>query len=418
LFVNMHQARAADVTHALDALVDRIGRRVWASRLAALKRGCTNSYSGRALAQLHALELTVDRLRRPGRNTMPSVAEQRVATMATELLAVAGSLSDAGQARLDVKLREAMADEGTLVPLFHLVHTAALQRSRGFTVSYAGLEEGAPFDLLLSRDGLEAEIVCDVMSAEAGRDVHRGAWSALMDRVDPDLQDWLSAHPGRYLLKMTLPKGLKGGCTSDGVRLADLHQRITRLLSERRRVDHDEAALLRLDPLLLAAAQFEDDRGAAAGGKPPSPGLMPRLRQEFGPEAHLAVTATGQAVFVMAARAAREDEVADAVHRRMMDIAPVRLSGTRPGILAMFIEDTDRLEWRILRDQLRLEGAARHFLTRPEARSVVAVTCASREEMLGAQAADGTPPAELRFRNPGHPKAKAAALAAAVLSSP
>jgi hypothetical protein len=120
----------------------------------------------------------------------------------------------------------------------------------------------------------------------------------------------------------------------------------------------------------------------------------------------------------MAARAAREDEVADAVHRRMLDIAPVRLTGTRPGILAMFIEDTDKLEWRILRDQLRLEGAARHFLTRPEARFVVAVTCASREEMLGAQGADGTPRPELRFRNPGHPNAKAAALAAAVLSSP
>jgi hypothetical protein len=102
----------------------------------------------------------------------------------------------------------------------------------------------------------------------------------------------------------------------------------------------------------------------------------------------------------------------------MQEIAPRRLSGSRPGILAMFIEDTDRLGWRNLRDQLRLEGAARHFLTRPEARNVVAVTCASREEMLGCQAADGAAPTELRFRNPGHPNARAAALAPAVVSSP
>ena len=98
----------------------------------------------------------------------------------------------------------------------------------------------------------------------------------------------------------------------------------------------------------------------------------------------------------------------------MAEIAPARLTGTRPGILAMLIEDTDRLEWQILRDQLRLEGAARQFLTRKEARSVVAVTCVSRLELLGeAGAADN---AELRFRNPGHPQARDAALAPAILS--
>ena len=129
------------------------------------------------------------------------------------------------------------------------------------------------------------------------------------------------------------------------------------------------------------------------------------------------MTAANGAVFVMAARAAREDEVAGAVHVRMQEIAPTRLTGSRPGILAMFIEDTDRLEWRLLRDQLRLEGAARHFLTRPEARSVVAVTCGSREEMLGCQPQDGAPSSELRFRNPSHPNAKVAALAPAVVSS-
>ncbi len=415
----MDDIRAADVTHTLDALVDRIGRRVWATRLAGLKRGCSNTYAGRALAQLHALELAIERLRRPGRNSAPTPAELRVAQLGADVLELARLLEDdcASRARMDAKLTEAMTDEGTLVPLFHLVHTAALQRSRGFSVSFAGLADGAPFDLLLTRDGIEAEIVCDVMSAEAGRDVHRRAWSALMDRVDPDLQDWLNAHPGRYLLKMTLPKGLKGACDAEGSPLAVLHRRITGMLSSQKRVDHDEAAVLRLDPLLLAAAQFNETSSSQSQSKPASPGLLPRLRREFGPEAHLGVTAANGAVFVVAARAAREDEVAGAVHQRMQELAPSRLTGSRPGILAMFIEDTDKLEWRLLRDQLRLEGAARHFLTKPEARSVVAVTCGSREEMLGCQPVEGEPSGELRFRNPGHPNAKAAALAPAVTSS-
>jgi hypothetical protein len=83
----------------------------------------------------------------------------------------------------------------------------------------------------------------------------------------------------------------------------------------------------------------------------------------------------------------------------------------------MFVEDTDRLEWRHLRDKLELEGEARQFLTLPEARRVVAVTCVSRMELFGAAAPDAAPEGELRFRNPAHPSAKAPALAAAISSS-
>jgi len=344
-------------------------------------------------------------VRRPGRNTPLTEIDRRVATIAAELLLLADRLTKAGRARLDQALADSVRGPGNLVPLFHLVRTAALQRKRGFSVGFAGLDDAAPFDLMIARAGIEAEIVCDVMSAETGRDLHRSAWFVLMDRVDPDLQNWLAAHPGRYLLKMTLPQGLKGA-GADGEKLGELHRRITRMLSEQKRADHDEAAVLRLDPLMLAAAQANEL------------GLMPRLRREFGPEAHLAVTAAGDGLFVMAARAGREDEVAGAVHRRMAEIAPQRLTGTRPGILSMFLEDTDRLEWRILRDQLRLEGEARHFMTRPEARSVVAVTCASRLELLGPDEPEAPGSGELRFRNPSHPDARQPALAPAVLSSP
>jgi len=157
-----------------------------------------------------------------------------------------------------------------------------------------------------------------------------------------------------------------------------------------------------------------------AGAQAGELGLLEGLRREFGPEAHLAVTSSkggAGGVFAMAARAAREDEVAEAVQRRMAALAPARLSGTRPGILAMFVEDTDRLEWRTLRDQLRLEGAARQFLTRAEARCVVAVTCASRLELFGAPPPDAAEDGEMRFRNPSHKQAGAAALAPSVLST-
>lgn len=392
---------------ALDALVGLIGARVWRDRLTFLQRGaCAQTREGRATLQRHCIEIAIERLRRGRLNRPPSPAETRIAGLATLAAQLADELSEAARARLCALLTRALHLDGTLIPAFHLLRTAALQRSRGFAVGYAGLEDDAPFDLMIGRDGVEAEVACDTVSAEDGRGVQRGAWFRLVDQVDPELQTWLADHPGRYVLKMTLPRGLKAGATEGGeCGLASLHRRISLMLSTQRRADHDEAAVLRLDPLLLAGAQADEL------------GLMPRLRREFGPEAHLSVTLAGGGVFAMAARAGHENEVAAAVRRRLAAIAPTRLTGTRPGILAMFIEDTDRNEWRLLRERMELEGEARQFMTTPEARPVVAVTCSSRLELFGLPQPDAAPEGELRFRNPAHPAARLPALAPAVLSS-
>jgi hypothetical protein len=399
--------RSVDHSH-LNEFVELVGTQRWANRLSDIaRRGADGPRAGKAILQRHAIELAIARLYRRT-NREPTLAELLMAQLAGETADVAETLTSNGRDKLRSLLHRAMVGDETLVPVFHLVRTAAMQRARGFAVGFPGLEDDAPFDLLLARQGVEAEVVCDVVSAEEGRAVHRGAWFRLADRIDPDLQTWLSAHPGRYLLKMTLPEGLQGGlgdAAQDGDRLSVLHTRIRSLLEARRQAEQDPAVALRLDPLLLAGAQASEL------------GLLNWLRREFGPEAHLSVTAGGGGVFVMAARAGRENEVAAAVRRRMAIIAPERLTGTRPGILAMFVEDTDRTEWRGLRERLELEGETRQFLTFPNARPVVAVTCASRLEMFGLPEPDAAPGGEVRFRNPAHPSAKAAALAPAVLSS-
>ena len=380
-------------------LIAAAGARAWDARMRWLVQEAERgARSRRALLQRHGIEITLERLRQsPGRPR--SAAEARVSALAGETARALAGLSREGRAAMRTALRQGLTGEGTLVPLLHVVRCAAMQRARGFEVRFAGFEDGAPYDLLIRRDGVEAEIACDVVSAEDGRDVHRGAWVNLVDRVDPDLQTWLAAHPGRYILKLTLPQGLRRG--DDMAGLASLHGRIRTMLQGSRRADHDEAAVLRLDPLMLAGAQADEL------------GLMSTLRQEFGHEAHLAVTAAGGGVFVMAARAGRENEIAIAIRRRMAVIAPMRLSGTRPGILAMFVEDTDPEEWRHLRERLELEGEARQFLANPASRRVVAVSCLSRAELLG----DVATSEELRFRNPAHPSAKAPGLAPAVMST-
>ncbi|GIX11362.1 MAG: hypothetical protein KatS3mg116_3072 [Elioraea sp.] len=389
---------ASAVGEAARAFIRLAGTRRWRRRIAAIEaRIRARRLAGTVARDRHALELAIDRLAGPG-SARPSAAERAVAALASDAVAVHADLSETGRGRFMARLDAALEGEGTLVPLFHLLRTAALNRARGFAVRFSGLEEETPHDLLIEREGRAAEIVCAVVSADEGRWVHRGDWFALVDRINPELQSWLAAHPGRYILKMTLPDGL------DGTRnLAAVQARIAALLAAERKSDHSETAVLRLDPLLVAQAEA----GQAA--------LAARLRAQFGEEAHFAVAAADSSVFVMAARAGRPNEVAAVLQRRLAEL-PARLSGTRPGILAVFVEDTDRTEWRSLRERLELEGATRNFLTAPEARHVVAVTCASRFEMLGQPEPVAARGGELRYRNPAHPLARDAALAPAVLS--
>jgi hypothetical protein len=383
------------------------GRGHWKSRMAALEaKGGRQSLSGRALQQRYGVELTLARLARDSaalaRATPPQL---RLLALAREAVVLDASLPAPQRERLRGRLAEALSGEGTLIPLFHLLRSAALQRERGFEVRFSGLLDGTPHDLEISREGATAFLACETVSAEEGRPLHRGDWFTLVDLVNPELQTWLAAHPGRYLLKMTLPEGIQ-----EPSQINDLHRRILELLQAQRRQDLDGAATLRLDPLMLA--------GAHLAGQ----GLPRHLRDQFGPEAHLAVTgAPGSggsgSVFVMAARAGRENAIAQAVTRRMAQAAESRFERDGKGILSVFIEDIDREEWRGLRDRLELEGAARRFLTEPAARALLAASCASRMELFGMAAPDAAPEGELRFRNPLHPAARLPALQPAIASS-
>ena len=391
---------------ALEAFVALCGKRAWTARMADLgARAQPGSLSGRGAQQRHALELALARMvqRRPTDRLTP--LERRLCAFAREAVRLAATLPPGPRARLRERLLAGLTGEATLIPLFHLLRVAALQRARGFEVRFTGLAEGTPHDLEIAQGGITAEVAVESVSAEEGRPLHRGDWYALVDRVNPELQTWLAAHPGRYLLKMTLPEGLQGPD-----QLAALHQRISEMLAAEKRQDSGAQAVLKLDPLVIAGAQ------AAGDG---TGGLPARLRAQFGHEAHLAVTTDPRSgsVFVMAARAGRENEIAAALCRRLAGAAEGRLSGRAPGILAAFLDDLDRGEWRVLRERLELEGAVRRFLTTPAARPVVAVSCASRFEMFGAPPPDGAEGGELRFRNPAHPAAKHPGLAAAIASS-
>ena len=389
-------------TSPLDDFVTMLGGADWNDRIAALaEAGRLPTRAGRAILQRHCIELTIERLRHMPPGHLPCAAERCIMADAAEALSTLSELSGPGRERFLARLRASLVGQACLVDTFHLLRTAAMRRSQGFQVQFAGFELGAPFDLLIRRGGAAAEIACTVVSAEEGRGIQRCAWLRLVDSLDRELQAWLRDNPGRYLMKMTLHGRLHDG---DDALQARIRSRIRDTLRHRVPCDGDVAATIRLEPLALPAANSD------------GPGLMPRLRHEFGPEAHLTVIPAGGSVLALAARADRENDVATAVNRHLKAAASSRLSGHHPGVMALFIEDLDQLEWRLLRETLQLEGEVRQFMTHEAARRVAAVSCTSRLELFGMASAGAEPRGEVRFRNPAHPSAKLEALAPAVSS--
>ncbi len=67
----------------------------------------------------------------------------------------------------------------------------------------------------------------------------------------------------------------------------------------------------------------------------------------------------------MAARTGRENTISEAVVRRLAAAAPTRLSGERPGILAVFLDEVERAEWRGLREAAGAGGGGAPLPDRP-----------------------------------------------------
>ena len=390
-------------TALLDSFVTLLGGADWSRRIAALtETGRMPTRAGRATLQRHCIELTIERLRHRPPDHQPGAAERCIMADAAEALSTHSGLSGPGREQFLARLRASLVGQGCLIDTFHLLRIAATRRAQGFQVQFAGFELGAPFDLLIRRGGAAAEIACNVVSAEEGRGIQRRAWLRLVDGLDRELQAWLCSNPGRHLMKMTLHDRLHDG---DDALQARIEARIRDTLRHRVPSGGDAAATVRLEPLALPAAVADE------------PSLMARLRHEFGPEAHLTVISAGGGVLALVARSDRENDVAAAVKRHLKAAASSRLSGQHPGVMALFIEDLDQLEWRLLRETLQLEGEVRQFMTHKAASRVAAVSCTSRLELFGMASAGAEPKGEVRFRNPAHPSARLEALAPAVSSS-
>jgi len=179
-----------------DAFIALVGEQFWEMRLAEIcRRAAAGPRAGQAIRQRHAIELIIERPRYPAERSA-SPTGRRLAGLAGDIVALAPLSARAGRDRLAATLRAALTGDATLVPVFHLMRIAALQRQCGFAVRFAGLQDDAPFDLLLSRDGVAAEFV---------EDTDRGEWRSLrhMVALEGEARRFLTCPGARAVVAIT-----------------------------------------------------------------------------------------------------------------------------------------------------------------------------------------------------------------------
>jgi hypothetical protein len=129
------------------AFVRLVGSRAWSRRLADISRRTQSGpLSGRAAQQRHALEIALGRVADQAALAKASPAERRVLGFAAEAVRLARSLPEGPRTRLRGLLQEGLTGEATLIPLFHLLRTAA-RIARAASRWLHGPGRGTPFDL-------------------------------------------------------------------------------------------------------------------------------------------------------------------------------------------------------------------------------------------------------------------------------
>jgi hypothetical protein len=96
--------------------------------------------------------------------------------------------------------------------------------------------------------------------------------------------------------------------------------------------------------------------------------------------AHFAVMSNEAATFVIKCESTDKDRVLKAIYEELKDGA-TQLSGTRPGLLACFIEDIDDDAWEKVRDKSGLRAMTIRLLSNPERSHVNFVTYSSNRTL-------------------------------------
>lgn len=257
----------------------------------------------------------------------------QLAAFSTGVMSLHDQLSTGGRKRLTGQLFDGLKSDSGLLSLQLEVSTITHLVRAGYDVQANDLENGRGFDFLASKDGLDVEVECKLVSADIGRKIHRRHSAKLLHALTPALEQAFGTGIRGLVVQITLPGRLTVAPAQ--------HEAIVRAV----RVGllagtaDEPACTVRLHDFQMEASLFAARRGAQQHVKEVRD-LVARLTGRRNSTLMMMVS-QGERALVVSLESAQPDAVLDGIRRQLRDAAEGQLTGERPGCLVAELHDLD-----------------------------------------------------------------------------
>jgi hypothetical protein len=204
----------AEIPGFIAQMLNITGVEPWVKRIEWLNReNAENEYMGEWLKNRFAVEFALQRWLVKADSIVedtatPDASTYELLAFATGIASIYHQLRPHAQNRLRGQLLDGLKSETGLLPLQLEVSTITHLVRAGYSVEPHDLEAGGGYDFLASKDGLEVEVECKLLSGDIGRKIHKRLFAKLAHALTPVLTQLFQAASTGLLVRITLPERL------------------------------------------------------------------------------------------------------------------------------------------------------------------------------------------------------------------
>lgn len=333
------EAVPAELPALLRRFVDITGRKPWQKRFDSFRQQIQrNPLIENHFLEKYPLELEMEAawalLESGGCFELPkSTAQAALYSFVAMTARVHQRLSQAGSHRLAGMIRSSLSEPCGFAPLQYEMTMAANLMHRGLDVEFYDIEHGGGPDFLAIRDGLEVEVELKTVSGDVGRKVHRPRLYQLAEHLYPAMNTALSRETDGHLVRVILPDRLDG---SDA-QMQDLRDQIAEVLMAHSSKPGIEPFEIDYMTFALEGGPFERPSFGPWTGV----GVREFVKELVGNDNEniLMVVSPGRTAVVVTVESRKNDSVMKSIQRTIKDAAKRQLTGTRPGVILVNLND-------------------------------------------------------------------------------
>lgn len=331
-------------THELPGLLERFlsitGPEIWNKRFQWLVNEIlANRFMEEWLREHHGIALELDAfitgIQRTGEfpSQLRNKDEYNLFAFVAGVVSIHDHLSPSGKARLKGMLLDGLKTDKGLLPLHHEITTGMHLMGRGYDVECHDLERGGGVDYIARKDGIEIEVECKMFTGDLGRKIHRRRCLNLYKTLFPIVQRVATSATRGIGIRITLPSHL----TPNLRQHAGIAETLSQGIVGGNKLTRTEYCEVEVKDFLIAESPFTASHPRELKREDVE-ALAQKLFGNSNPNLMIYFSPKTKAV-VAYVESRERDEVLKGMDRQLRESSKGQFTGTRPGILAVQLED-------------------------------------------------------------------------------